>query len=59
MRPVLPEGCKHCYGRNERDERRGVTHGVHLPEHGEVARLTSRGDKTREFGECKDFIDGQ
>lgn len=36
---VLPEGRKHCDGCNERDERRGITHGVDLPEHGEVACL--------------------
>lgn len=47
--PVLPEGCKHRYGCNERDERRGITHSVNLPEHGEVACLMSKGDKKREL----------
>lgn len=49
VRPVLPEGRKHCYGSNERDERRGISHSVHLPEHGEVACLTSKGDKRGEL----------
>lgn len=42
---VLPEGWKHYYGCNERDEGGGVAHSVNLSEHREVACLEGRKQK--------------
>lgn len=52
VRPILPEGCEHRDGCDERDERCGVAHRVNLPEHGEVARL-----KQKEGGGGVEFIE--